>query len=133
MTSIANLPNFIIHLAAGIALLAAGGWIYTRITPHDEMALIRANNTAAAIKLAGAILGLAQPVAAAIRGSSNLLDAIVWSVIAVLAQIAAFWVVQFILPDWRKAMEERGETAGAVLKAAIAIGVGMLNAACLSP
>lgn len=133
MTSLANLPDFLAHLAAGLALLMAGGWLLTRITPHNEMALIRGNNVAAAIKLAGTLIGLALPVAAAVRGSSNLLDAIVWSVVAVLAQIAAFWVAQFLLPDWRKAMEERGEVAGAVLKAAIAIAVGLINASCLAP
>jgi putative membrane protein len=47
-------------------------------------------------------------------------------------QIAVFFAVAKLLgPDWRAAME-RGEVAGAVLKASAAIAVGMLNAACLS-
>jgi uncharacterized membrane protein YjfL (UPF0719 family) len=40
-------------------------------------------------------------------------------------------VVKLLGRDWKAAME-RGETAGSILKAAVAIGVGMLNAACLS-
>ena len=55
-----------------------------------------------------------------------------WSIVALVAQLGAFLVGTRLLPDWRVAME-RGETASAVFKATLAVGVGLLNAACLTP
>ncbi|UFN50301.1 DUF350 domain-containing protein [Roseomonas sp. OT10] len=132
MTSLAALPAFLAHFVTGLALLASAVALYMRITPHEELALIRAGNTGAAIKLGGAVLGFALPIGSAISHSAGLLDALVWSIVALLAQLAVFFLATRLLPDWRAAMEQRGEVAGAILKAAIAIGAGLLNAACLT-
>jgi len=132
MTSLATLPGFLAYLLAGIALLYAAMAIYVRVTPLNEMALIRAGNAGAAITLGGAMIGFSLPIASAFQHSVNLVDAAVWSVVALCVQIAVFFVVAKLLgTDWRGAIE-RGETAGAILKAAVAIAVGLLNAACLS-
>lgn len=132
MTSLATLPAFLGHFALAILLIAAGVALHTRLTPVNEWALVREGNAGAAITLAGVILGLAMPLASAIAQSAGVVDALVWGVVALLAQQAAFLVcTRALLPDWRAAMVERGEVAGAVLKAAAAVGVGLLNAACL--
>ena len=132
MTSLATLPGFLAYFAVGIALLAGAMVIYTRITPHDEMAMIRAGNDGAAIALGGAIIGFALPIASAFAHSVNILDAAVWSLVALAVQLAVFFAVAKLLgAGWRAAME-KGESAGAILKAAVSIAVGMLNAACLS-
>lgn len=132
MTSLAALPGFLLHFLGGLALLAAAIALYMRVTPHDEMALIREGNTGAAIKLGGALIGFALPIGSAISNSVNLVDALVWALVALLAQLAAFLLATRLLPDWRAAMEERREVAGGVLKASISIGTGLLNAACLT-
>jgi putative membrane protein len=132
MTSLATLPAFLGHFALAILLLAGGVWLHTRLTPIDEWALVRQGNTGAAIALAGVVLGFALPVGSAISHSAGILDALVWGVVALAAQQGAFLVcTRWLLPDWRAAMIERGEVAGAVLKGAAAAAVGMLNAACL--
>lgn len=133
MTSLAALPGFLAHFLAALALLAAAVAVLARFTPHDELALVRAGNAGAAIKLGGAVIGFALPIASAVSNSANLLDAVVWSVVALLAQLGAFVAATRLLPDWRAALERRGESAGAVLAAAISVGVGLLNAACLTP
>ena len=133
MTSLATLPGFLSHFLAGLALLGAALMLYARFTPHDELALVRAGNPAAAVKLAGAVVGFALPIGASIAHSANLLDAVVWAAVALGAQLAAFGAsARFLLPGWRAAME-RGETGCAALMAAIAAAVGVLNAACLTP
>ena len=43
-----TLPNFLAYLGTAIALLAVFVTIYLYVTPYDEIALIRNNNTAAA-------------------------------------------------------------------------------------
>jgi putative membrane protein len=133
MTSLATLPGFLSHFVAGLVLLALAVFIYMRITPHAEIALIRRGNAAAALGLGGAILGFAIPVAASVANSANLLDAAVWSVVALIAQLLAFFAAtRLIGTGWRAAIEERAEMAPAMTKAAIAIAVGLINAACLS-
>jgi putative membrane protein len=132
MTSLATLPGFLLHFAVGIALLAGATAIYMRVTPHRELALIREGNTPVAIALGGAILGFALPLGSAFAHSVNIVDAVVWGVVALLAQLGAFFAVTMLLGSgWRAALERR-EAAGATLKAAVAVAVGILNAACLS-
>lgn len=133
MILLSTLPAFLGHFALGILLLVAAVTVHMRLTPMDELALIRSGNTGAAITLGGVVIGYALPIGSAISHSLGVLDAAVWSVVAVLAQQAAFLVcTRVLLPDWRAALEQRGELAGAVLKAAAAVGVGLLNAACLT-
>jgi putative membrane protein len=78
MTSLATLPGFITHFLAGLVLLGGAVFVHVRVTPHDEVGLIRAGNAAAAVALGGTILGFALPLASAIAHSANLLDAAVW-------------------------------------------------------
>lgn len=133
MTSLATLPGFLTHFIAGVALVWLGTWIYTRITPVNEVALIREGNTPAAIALTGAIIGLAIPVGSSVSHSANLLDAAVWGVVALVAQLGCFFVVTRLLgPGWRVAMEQRGEVAGAIVAAGVSVAVGIINAAAMS-
>lgn len=132
MTSLATLPGFLAYFVTGLVLLAGSMWAYLRVTPHDELAMIRGGNAAAAITLGGSMIGFTLPIASAFAHSLNIVDAAVWSLVALVVQLACFFVVARLLGgDWRAAME-RGECSGATLKAAVAICVGMLNAACLS-
>lgn len=132
MTSLATLPGFLIYFIVGIALLSGAMAVYLRVTPHAELALIRAGNEGAAIGFAGAMIGFALPIASAFAHSVNILDAAVWAVVALVIQTLAFFAAARLLGSgWRESMEKGGR-AGSVLKAAVAIAVGMLNAACLS-
>jgi putative membrane protein len=133
MTILSTLPAFLAHFALAILLLVAAVTLHTRLTPMDELTLIRGGNTGAAITLGGVVVGYALPIGSAISHSLGVLDALVWSVLAVVVQQGAFLLcTRVLLPDWRAALEQRGELAGAVLKAAAAIAVGLLNAACLT-
>jgi putative membrane protein len=133
MTSLATLPGFLSHFVAGLVLIGVAVFIYMRFTPHEEITLIRRGNAAAALGFGGAIIGFAIPVAASVANSANLLDAAVWSVVALVAQLIAFFVATRIVgAGWRTAIEERAEMAPAVMKASIALAVGLVNAACLS-
>ncbi len=132
MTSLVTLPGFLAYFATGLLLLVAAMAAYVRITPLDELGMIRAGNPAAAITLGGALLGFAMPIASAFAHSVNLVDALVWSLVALAVQVGVFFAVSRLLgAEWRGALD-RGETAGATLKAAVAVAVGLLNAACLT-
>ena len=128
---LATLPNFLAYLGAAIVLLVAFMAIYLRVTPYDEIALIRNNNVAAAISLSGALLGFAMPIANVIAHSDTLLDLAIWGVIAGIVQLLAWLVARVALPRLKEAIEA-GLVAPAIFIAALSITVGLLNAACMT-
>src|SRR5690606_2217464 len=76
-----GLPNFLIFFVSAIVLLLLFKVTYSWLTPHAEMALIRANNTAAAMAFGGAIIGFALPLASAISQSVTFLDFVLWGLV----------------------------------------------------
>ena len=56
---VAGFPDFIIQLGVALGLFVASLFIYTIMTPHKELALIRAGNPSAALAYCGRILRLA--------------------------------------------------------------------------
>ncbi len=125
-------------LSFALAFLAAGGFalifkaVYRWITPHDEGALIRAGNPAAAIALGGALLGYVIPLASALAHTASLPEFVAWALLAGVIQIVTFWVVRRVaLPDV-SARIERGEISTALYLLSISLAVGILNAACMT-
>jgi putative membrane protein len=129
--SLSLLPYFAGYFALGVVLLLAFSRIYTWLTPHDELALVKANNTAAAVALSGALLGFALPLATVIAMSLGLLDCLLWSVVALVVQSLAFVVMRAVLPHLPQRIAA-GEVASGVLTAGLSIAVGLINAAAMS-
>ena len=128
---LATLPYFLAYLGTAVALLAVFVAIYLYVTPYDEVALIRNNNTAAAISLSGALLGFALPIANVIAHSDTLIDLAVWGIIAGIVQLLAWGVARVALPHLEEDISA-GRAAPATIVAALSITVGLLNAACMT-
>ncbi|MCX7166179.1 MAG: DUF350 domain-containing protein [Rhodocyclales bacterium] len=128
---LATLPNFLAYLATAIVLLVAFVTIYLYVTPYDEIALIRSNNTAAAISLSGALLGFAMPIANVIAHSDTLLDLAVWGIVAGVVQLLAWGIARVALPQLQENISA-GRVAPAIFVAALSITVGLINAACMT-
>ncbi len=128
---LAALPNFLAYLGTAIVLLAAFVTIYLYVTPYDEIALIRTNNTAAAISLSGALLGFAMPIANVIAHSDTLLDLDFWGLVAGAVQLLAWGLARVALPRLQEDIAA-GRVAPATLVAAMSLTVGLLNAACMT-
>lgn len=124
--------GFVTYILGAAVLFALFQFIYTRITPHKEFELIRAGNTSAAVALGGAIVGFAIPASNVIAYSINVLDFIVWAVIAAVVQLLAFLLTSLVLKGTSERIK-KGELAAGIYVAAVAISVGMLNAACMTP
>jgi putative membrane protein len=124
--------GFLSYILGAALLFALFQFIYTRITPHKEFELIRSGNVAAAIALGGAIIGFAIPASNVIAYSISLLDFIVWAVIAAFVQLLAFLMTSLVLKGTSERIK-KGEIAAGIYVAAVAISVGMLNAACMTP
>ncbi|MDX1291528.1 MAG: DUF350 domain-containing protein, partial [Hyphomonas sp.] len=65
-------PRFLSWTAAAGAMLAIASTIYVLLTPWKELALVKEGNSAAGFALAGAIVGLAIPIASCLASSVTL-------------------------------------------------------------
>ena len=131
LASLSGLLDFCSYFAAAIGFVIVFCLIYCKITPYDEIKLIRAGNSAAAISFGGALVGFVLPLHSAISQSVGFLDMLIWAVIAMLVQFAVFGAVRMILKDLVQEIENN-HTAAAILLAFCSISIGLLNAACMT-
>ena len=129
-----SLTGIVAHLVYfGIASVAVVVFvaIYVTVTPHHEFRLIRQGNTAAAISLGGAILGYTVPLAKAVAQSVSISEMLLWSGVALVAQLGAYAITRLVLPQLSAHVDE-GRTASGVFLAAISVAIGLLNAAAMT-
>jgi putative membrane protein len=129
--SFARIDDFLVYLLVSLAYLGVFISLYIRVTPFREIALIREGNMAASFSLSGAILGFIVPLCSAIQHSVSLVDMAIWGVIAMGVQIAAFVVVKLAIPSVTQDIPANKGSAGFFL-GSVSLGVGLLNAACMS-
>lgn len=125
------LPAFLAYFAVAIVLFALFLLVYLNVTPYHEVALIRAGNSAAAVSLAGAVLGFAMPVANVIAHSDTLIDLAAWGAIAAVVQLLAYLLTRFALPQLVQDIPA-GRMAPAIFLAVVSLTVGLINAACMT-
>lgn len=124
------LPAFAMYFAVAMAILAVFLSFYALITPYNELALIRAGNTAAAISLSGALIGIAMPVAVAIVSSHNIYAMLAWGVVACVVQLLVFVIARVAMPTLVDCVPA-GKVSVGIFLAALSIGVGIINAASI--
>jgi len=127
---LATLPNFLVYLATGIALLAAFMLAYVWITPQHELPLIRQGNVSASIVFGGTLLGFALPLASAIAHSVNLVDLAIWGALACFVQAVASLALRLIIRDLR-AHIEADRVSVAIAMASLKLAMGLINAAAI--
>lgn len=132
LASLEGLPAFFMYFFAAVIALALFARLYSWVTPHDEVALIKENNAAAATAFVGALLGFALPLYSALANSMSLIDFAVWAVVALLIQVVTFMAVRkFVYPKLSERIEA-GEIAAAIKIAGTAIVIGMVNAGSMT-
>lgn len=99
LQSLAGLPAFLVYFCTGLIAIVAYLFVYTRITPHNEFQLIRDNDPAAAIALGLSLLGFVAPLFSAIAHAANVLDCLIWAFIALIVQVAVFYIVKIPVPN----------------------------------
>ena len=129
--SFAGFDDFLVYLALSIAYLVVFIAVYVRVTPYREIALIREGNMAASFSLSGSLLGFIVPLAAAVQHSVSLVDMAIWGVIAMVVQLLTFVVVKLLIPSLTQDIPANKGSAGFFL-GSLSLGVGLLNAACMS-
>ena len=108
-------PVTLLHFVVALVILAAAATLYILLTPHKEIALIRDGNTAAAVSLAGVLIGLAIPLAVSLKASTTTVDRALWGVATVMVQLLVFRVVDLILHGLPKRIQDDEMAAAAML------------------
>jgi putative membrane protein len=129
--SLQGLADFLLFFGAGVLLVALYLALYTLATAHNEFALIRRNVISAAVALGFSLIGFTLPLASAIVHAQNLLDCLVWGLVALAVQILAYWLVRVLLPDLSQRIAA-GEMGAALFLGAASLAAGIVNAAAMT-
>ena len=79
----------------------------------------------------GALLGYIIPLAKAVSQSQSVADMLLWSGVALVAQIVAYGISRLILPTL-SADVDAGKVASGIFMAAMSVSIGLLNAAAMT-
>jgi putative membrane protein len=130
---IANLLSFFAYFIGAIGYCVLFGFIYTRLTPHDEFDLIvRQHNATAGLAFGGALIGFAIALAGAIHNTGSAVEFMVWGLVAIASQTLAYLCARLLHPGLSHAVEQNAIASGYLI-ASISIAAGLLGAACMSP
>lgn len=131
--SLSGLGSFALYFAISIALLFAFKLLYAFVTPHDEWKLVKEQqNTAAAIGYAGAIIGFGIAISGAASNSEFIFDFVIWAVVALFAQLLAFFLLRFTFMPAIAQRIDNNEISAGIMLAGVSVAVGLINAACMS-
>jgi putative membrane protein len=129
--TLAGLPAFLAYFCVSLVIVVGYVYIYTLITPLDEFQLIRDNVPGAAISLGLSLLGFSLPVASAIAHAVNIVDCIIWSLIALCVQLVVFFIARIPVHDLSKRIAA-GELAPAIWLGLASLAAGVLSAASMT-
>jgi putative membrane protein len=119
------------HVIAAAILLGIFFVVYTKLTPFDEVALIHAGKSSAALSLGGAMVGFSLTLASSIVYNASLMGVIGWAVVAMAVQAGVYAIASRLLHTIRTEIEAGNAAMGGFL-GAISLVAGIINAACLS-
>jgi putative membrane protein len=124
-------PVTLLHAGVSLVILVLGVTVYGLLSPIKEVLLIREGSTAATIAFAGAILGLAIPLAVSLTASASWIEITLWGVSLVFIQLLVFRLIDLLLTGIPQRVRD-GETDAAVLLAAARIGAALILAAAVA-
>lgn len=137
-----QVSNFLLYLVTTLGLIGAGLGIFLIITPYKEMKLIKEGTSteitkvnaaqASAHDLGGKMIGLCVVLASAIYHSANLMELILWGLVAIVAQIVTYYLFGWITP-FKVAKEiQMGNVSVAILGSRLSLGCSLIIAALIS-
>ena len=127
-TLISGLPQMLGHAAIIVALLVGGVFLYIKLTPYDDIKLIKEGNIASAISLFSIIVGLAIPLAFCLSQTSGIAEILFWGSFTVAIQLFAFKVCDWMLSDLSGRIE-RGEISAAIVLLSVKLATAFINSA----
>jgi putative membrane protein len=122
---------YLLHFLTAAVMVMVFFVIYTRMTPFDEVQLIRQGNQAAALSLGGALVGFAFTIASALLHTSDYYQFAGWAAGALVAQLLVYAVATRLLHMSKDQIEANNKAFGCLL-GSISLSIGLVNAGCIS-
>ena len=131
VTFLENLSEFFLFFVVASALALFFVFVYSRVTKHDEIALIKKNSTAAAVAFSGSLIGFALPLASTMIDSVNVVELVLWGMIALIVQVLVYLLIRLPMPRISERIEA-DEVAAGIWLGACSLVAGILNAASMT-
>ncbi len=128
---VAGFPDFMIQLGAALGLFIVSLIVYVLMTPHKELALIRAGNPSAALAFGGVVVGLAIPLGSCLEHAFGLMDLVIWGIVTLLIQLIAFRATDIFLRGLPRRIAE-GDVAAAIFLMSVKIGIALILSGAVS-
>ena len=128
---LASLSEFLIFFVVAAALILLFVVIYTRVTRHNELALIKKNSTAAAVAFSGSLIGFALPLASTMISSVTVVELVLWGVVALIVQVLVYLLIRLPMPRISERIEA-DEVAAGIWLGTCSVVAGILNAASMT-
>ncbi len=128
---LASLSEFFIFFGVAVALTLLFVVIYSRVTKHDELALIKKNSTAATVAFSGSLIGFALPLASTMINSVTVVELLLWGVVALIVQVLVYLLIRLPMPRISERIEA-DEVAAGIWLGTCSVVAGILNAASMT-
>lgn len=122
---------YLIYLVSALLLLGVFACVYSWVTAFDEMALIRAGNSAAALSFGGALVGFSLTLLSSIAVHATYMPFVGWALGAMVMQVLAYSIAARVIRGMNDAIRENNVAMGGLM-GSISLSVGIINAACLT-
>jgi putative membrane protein len=122
---------YLLHLLTAAAMVLVFFVIYTRITPFDEVLLVRQGNQAAAFSLGGCLIGFAITIYSALVHTTDYYQFLGWGAGGMVVQVLVFSIATTLLKMSKDQIEANNKAFGGLL-GAISLSIGIINAGCIS-
>jgi putative membrane protein len=129
--NLADLPEFLAYFVVSLLMVIVFVAVYTNVTRHSEIKLIKENSAAAAVAFSGAMIGFALPLASAMISSNTILEVIIWGLVALIVQIIVYLLVRLPMPRISERIE-KNEIAAGIWLGSLSLTAGILNAASMT-
>ncbi len=126
-----SLSEFLIFFVAAAVLTILFVLIYTRITRHNEIDLIKNNSTAASVAFSGSLIGFGLPLASTIINSVTVVEMVLWGIIALIVQVLTYLLIRLPMPRISERIEAN-EVAAGIWLGSCSLVAGILNAASMT-
>ena len=128
---LASLSEFLLFFFVAAVLTIVFVGVYTRVTKHNEIALIKKNSTAAAVAFSGSLIGFALPLASTMINSVTIVELVLWGLVALIVQVLVYLAIRLPMPRISERIET-DEVAAGIWLGACSMVAGILNAASMT-
>ena len=126
-----SLTEFLLFFVAAAVLTLIFVVVYTRITRHNELTLIKQNSTAAALAFSGSLVGFALPLSSTMIHSVTVVEMMLWGLVALVVQVLVYLILRLPMPRLSERID-KGEVAAGIWLGSCSIVGGILNAAAMT-